>query len=199
MNSIRFILLLLMMISTPLMAADTASSAGGVDSSLVVKKESKSAFKGLLYKVWSRLRALNPQLETNKTRQRSVATMGIRGAETTTSLIEPYWKGDKSEDPSYIAELTSYTKAQQYAEDGDLQKAVSALNSFLQEYESSELKPNAQFALAISQGGLGDVAASKKTLQMFVDENPKHPLVSDARQVIASCGDVTTSAQGAVC
>jgi len=48
-------------------------------------------------------------------------------------LIEPYWKGDKTDDPGYITELISYTKAQQYAEDGDLQKAVFALNVFLQE------------------------------------------------------------------
>ena len=48
--------------------------------------------KGLLYKVWGRLRALNPQLKTNKTRDRLVATMQIHGAETTGSIIEPYWK-----------------------------------------------------------------------------------------------------------
>lgn len=150
-----------------------------------MKAESDSAFKGLLYKVWGRLRALNPQLKTNKTRERSVATMGIRGAETTTSLIEPYWKGDKTDNPEYIIELSSYTKAQQYAEDGDLQKAVVALNVFMQDYQESDLVPNAQFALGISQGGLGDIPASKKTLQAFVDDNPKHPLVVDAKQVIA--------------
>lgn len=154
-------------------------------SLVVVKTQSKSAFKGLLYKVWGRLRALNPQLKTNKTRDRTVATMGIRGAETTSSLIEPYWKGDKSDDAGYITELTSYTEAQQYAEDGDLQKAVTALNAFLDEYEDSDLRANAQFALGISQGGMGDVAASKKTLSSFVEDNPKHPLISDAKQVIA--------------
>lgn len=161
-----------------------AGAAQDEPQSIVIKTESKSTFKGLLYQVWGRLRALNPQLKTNKTRDRSVATMGIRGAETTTSLIEPYWKGDKTDDPAYIAELTRYTQAQQYAEDGDLQKAVAALNIFLAEYSVSDLRPNAQFALGISQGGLGDIAASKKTLQSFVDDNPKHPLVADARQVI---------------
>jgi len=77
-----------------------------------------------------RLRALNPQLKTNKTRERSVAIMGIRGAETMTSIIELYWKGDKTDDLEYIVELTQYTEAQQYAEDGDLQKAVTSLNVF---------------------------------------------------------------------
>jgi TolA-binding protein len=161
-----------------------ADAMQGESQTVVVKTENQSTFKGLLYQVWGRLRALNPQLKTNKTRDRTVATMGIRGAETTTSLIEPYWKGDKTDDPGYITELTRYTQAQQYAEDGDLPKAVTALNSFLEEYQHSDLRPNAQFALGISQGGMGDVAASKKTLQSFIDDNPKHPLVADARQVI---------------
>ena len=176
------VVLLMFTFATSSLAVENRKSESG---SIVVKKESSSIFKGLLYRVWGRLRALNPQLETNKTRNRSVATMGIRGAETTNSIIEPYWKGDKTDDEEYVAELTRYTRAQQYAEDGDLKKAVAELNSFLADHENSELKPNAQFALAISQGGLGEIAASKKTFEEFVDDNPGHPLVADARQVIS--------------
>lgn len=196
MKNLSLIVLLLFSFSVPVLAAE--DSADG-KRSVVVKTESNSSFKGLLYKVWGRLRALNPQLKTNKTRDRSVATMGIRGAETTTSIIEPYWKGDKTDDPEYIAELTRYTEAQQYAEDGDLKKAVTALNAFLEEYEESDLKPNAQFALGISQGGMGDIPASRQTLQAFVDDNPKHPLVSDAQQVIVELADVTCQQNTAVC
>jgi len=182
MKNLSMVILLLFSFAVPVYAADDNKDG---QTTVVVKKESSSAFKGLLYRVWGRLRALNPQLKTNKTRNRTTVTMGIRGSETTNSLIEPYWKGDKTDDAEYIAELTSYTKAQQYAEDGDLQKAVTALNSFLEKYEESELKPNAQFALGISQGGLGKIAESKETLKEFVDDNPKHPLVTDAKQVIA--------------
>jgi TolA-binding protein len=180
MKSLSIVLCLMFGFSVSSYAAEEKPAA----AKIIVKTESSSTFKGLLYRVWSRLRALNPQLKTNKTRHRSSVTMGIRGSETTTSLIEPYWKGDKTDDPEYITELTRYTEAQQYAEDGDLKKAVAALNSFLQEYEDSDLKPNAQFALGISLGGLGDIPASKKTLQMFIEDNPKHPLVADARQLI---------------
>ena len=183
MKNLMIILTLLVSFALPVYAAE--GERVDDSSSVVVKKESKSAFKGLLYQVWGRLRALNPQLKTNKTRNRSVATMGIRGAETTSSLITPYWKGDKTDDANYITELTRYTKAQQYAEDGNLQKAVIALNEFLEEYDDSELKPNAQFALGISQGGLGEVDASKQTLKTFVDDYPQHPLVDSAKQVIA--------------
>jgi TolA-binding protein len=181
MKNLNLILLLLFSFTATHAVADSQQTGS---QSVVVKAESTSAFKGLLYQMWGRLRALNPQLKTNKTRDRTVATMGIRGTETTTSLIEPYWKGDKTDDPGYINELTRYTQAQQYAEEGDLQQAVAALNEFLQEYKDSDLRPNAQFALGISQGGMGDVVASKKTLQAFVHDNPKHPLVADAKQVI---------------
>jgi len=182
MKNLSIILILVFSVAIPVYAAEQGVSE---QSSIVVKKENKSVFKGLLYKVWSRLRALNPQLKTNKTRDRTVATMGIRGAETTSSIIEPYWKGDKTDDASYVAELTRYTNAQQYAEDGDLQKAVKALNEFIGDYSDSELVPNAQFALGISQGGLGKLDVSKEILQNFVNDNPKHPLVADAKQVIA--------------
>ncbi|VAW55615.1 hypothetical protein MNBD_GAMMA05-2182 [hydrothermal vent metagenome] len=182
MKNLSIILMLVFSVAIPAYAVDQGADE---KSSIVVKKESKSVFKGLLYKVWGRLRALNPQLRTNKTRDRTVVTMGIRGAETTSSIIEPYWKGDKTDDESYVAELTTYTNAQQFAEDGDLQKAVSALDEFIEDYSDSELVPNAQFALGISQGGLGKIDASKETLQEFVNDYPKHPLVADAKQVMA--------------
>jgi TolA-binding protein len=151
---------------------------------VIVKTEEKSVFKGLLYKVWGRLRALNPQMD-NRNRSRTAVTAGIRGAETTDSLINPYWMDDKTEDPDYIKELTAYTKAQQLAENGDLQSAVKALSAFIEDHGDSDLKPNAQFALGISYGGLGQKKPSVDALQAFVNDNPKHPLVADAKQVIA--------------
>jgi len=168
------------------LTSSLASASVSLDRTIKEKGDELSEVSAMLEGNEGRLRALNPQLKTNETRNRTmVATMGIRGSETTSTIIEPYWKGDKTDDKAYIVELTQYTHAQQYAEDGDLQKAVLALNKFLDEYSDSELRPNAQFALGISQGGLGDVKASKETLQAFVDDNPKHPLVIDAKQVIA--------------
>ena len=52
-------------------------------------------------------------------------------------------------------------------------------------HANSDLKPNAQFALGLSYGGLGDKADSVSTLEGFIKDNPKHPLVADAKQVIA--------------
>ncbi len=152
-------------------------------SEMVVTTEKQSVFKGLLYEVWSRLRALSPKLNEAKTR-RAAVTAGIRGAETTTSLIQPYWKDDRTQDPEYIKQLTEYTHAQQIAENGDLPGAIKALNHFVDTYGSSELAPDAQFALGISYAGAGNKKASISTLEAFVKQHPKHPLVADAQQVI---------------
>lgn len=160
----------------------TASAAGSNNDSVVIKSEEQGVFKGFLYKFWGKLRAISPRTATKS--RRSVATAGVRGAETTSSIISPYWKDDNTENPEYIKELTEYSKAQQMAEDGDLPGAVTALNDFIDNHASSNFKPNAQFALGISYGGLGQNTEGVNALKNFVNDNPKHPLVGDAEQLI---------------
>ena len=179
MKKLVMILSLVLVMPALTVAAEQESD----NKQFVVKSEQKSAFKGLLYSVWGKLRALNPT-KTRK-RQRSVVTAGVRGAETTESPINPYWKDDKTNDKDYIKELESYTTAQQLAEDGDLNGAVKALSAFLEDHENSDLKPNAQFALGVSYGGLGQNQPSIDAFEAFVSDNPKHPLVADAKHVIA--------------
>ena len=170
----------------PAWAADKGAGDDGRQNGQVRVQRQQHGFTGLLYKVWSRLRALNPVVHSRRTHRHAVVTMGIRGAETTGSLIEPYWKGDQSEDPAYIAELQRYTQAQNDAENGELEKAVAEFKAFLKTYKNSELRPNAVFALGLSQAGMGDTTAGKQTLRRFIKENPAHPLVKDAKQVLSS-------------
>ena len=177
----KLIYILAIVLAVPGLAL-AAESATGTNEQVVVKAEQKSVFKGLLYRVWGKLRALNPKMSN---RNRTVVTAGVRGAETTDSLINPYWMNDKSDDPDYIKELTEYTRAQQLAEDGDLQGAVKALSAFVEEHGDSDLKPNAQFALGISYGGMGQNKPGVDALLAFINDNPEHPLVADAKQVIA--------------
>ena len=182
----KFFLILLVVlipctsIVMPVNAADPASDK----KSSVVKKENKSVFKGFLYKVWGKLRAISPSSAANRT-HRTVATAGIRGAETTSSIISPYWKDDNADDAEYLKELTEFTKAQQMAEEGNLESAITALSNFINEHGDSDYRPNAQFALGISYGGLGKNAESISSLQSFIDDNPKHPLVGDAKAVMS--------------
>ena len=168
------------LVAVPVNAADDDSAS---NSAVIVKSEKKSVFTGFLNRVWGKLRAISPRAASKNTR--SVATAGVRGAETTTSIISPYWKDDNTEDPEYIKELEEFTKAQQLAESGDLTAAVSALSSFIDNYSDSDYRANAQFALGISYGGLGQNPESVNAFQNFVNDNPRHPLVGDAKQVMA--------------
>ena len=178
----KIIVVLMLMFCMP--ALSVAAGQANKDSSVVVQKEQQSVFKGLLYRVWGKLRSLSPKM-AQRNRSRSVITAGVRGAETTESLIAPYWKGDKTDDPDYVKELTAFNSAHQLAENGDLQSAVKAFSAFISDHGDSDLKPNAQFAMGISYGGMGQVKSSVDTLSAFVKGNPTHPMVADAKQVIA--------------
>lgn len=177
--------LLIILLSLTL-ASVTASAADNKESenAVVVKTETQSVFKGLLYKVWGKLRAFSPK-DPRGTRNRATVTAGIRGSETTTSLIQPYWKDDQTDDPVYMQELKDYLNAQQLVEGGDLKAAVTALSEFIDNHDDSDLQANAQFALGLSYGGMGDKQNSVEVLSRFVDNYPNHPLATDAKQVIA--------------
>ena len=177
----KIIVVLMLMFCLP--ALSVAAEQVNSGSKVVVQKEQQSVFKGLLYRVWGKLRSLSPRM-SQRNRSRSVITAGVRGAETTDSLIDPYWKGDKTDDADYIKELTAFNNAHQLAENGDLRSAVKAFSVFISEHSESDLKPNAQFAMGISYGGMGQVKSSVDTLNAFVKDNPAHPMVADARQVI---------------
>ncbi|MDH5613193.1 MAG: hypothetical protein OEY66_12150 [Gammaproteobacteria bacterium] len=180
MKKITVILLSIACLSVLSVAAEQVKN----ESNVFVQQEQKSVFKGLLYQVWGKLRALSPKM-SSRNQNRSIVTAGVRGAETTDSLINPYWKGDKSDDPDYIKELTEFNNAHQLAENGDLPSAVKAFSEFINNHSDSDLKPNAQFALGISYGGMGNAKSSVNTLSVFVKENPNHPMAADAKQVIA--------------
>lgn len=154
------------------------------ESSIVVNQsEDHSIFEGLFRSVWAKLKSINP---TAKQSARSVQfyTAGIRGAESTDTLLTPYWKDDLTQDEQFQAQLEKFSLAQVAMDQGELETAVTSFDSFLEEYGQSDLRPNALFGKSISLAGLGQLDESRAAMQLFVDENPNHPLVSDAWLVI---------------
>jgi TolA-binding protein len=155
------------------------------ESSIVVNQsEEHSIFKGLFLSVWAKLKSLNPTVKQSAKATR-VFTAGIRGAESTDTLLTPYWKDDLTQDEAFQAQLEKFSLAQLSMDQGELETAVTSFNRFLDEYGQSDLRPNALFGKSISLAGLGQLDESKAAMQLFVDENPNHPLVSDAKQVIS--------------
>jgi tetratricopeptide (TPR) repeat protein len=153
----------------------------------VVETNSHNIFTGLFKAVWSRLKSINPR-QKESARSGAVYTAGIRGAESTDTLLKPYWKDDLSQNKEFQAELQQYSLAQMKMDQGELQAAVESFDSFLNQYRQSNLRPNALFGKSLSLAGLGQKQQSVATMQIFIDENPNHPLVDDARLVITELG-----------
>ena len=155
------------------------------ESPIVVENsDSQNVLTGFFKSVWLRLRSINPQVEISTTTTDQVYTAGIRGADTSNNLMQPYWKGDLTQNENFIGELQTFNRAQAKMNAGDLEMAVQSFDSFLNDYGQSILRPNALLGKGISLAGLGEKKQSIAVMQQFVRENSKHPLVSDARQVV---------------
>lgn len=154
------------------------------DSSIVINdSQTHSVFTGFFKSVWAKLKSLNPT-QKQSARSTQVYTAGIRGAEATDTLLQPYWKDDLTQDEAFQNELQTFGLAQQKMDKGELEAAVKSFDDFLQAYDQSALRPNALFGKSISLAGIGQYEQSLATMQQFVKENPNHPLVGDANQVI---------------
>lgn len=160
------------------------SAVNAQETTTVVESNSHNIFTGLFKAVWARLKSFNPP-QKESAKSGAVYTAGIRGAESTDTLLKPYWKDDLTQNEEFQAELQQYSLAQIKMDQGELQGAVEAFDSFLNQYAQSNLRPNALFGKSISLAGLGQNEQALATMQLFIDENPNHPLVNDARLVIA--------------
>jgi hypothetical protein len=174
------ILVLICCLCIPLVAPVAAAQ----DSATIVETSSHSIFKGLFQSVWVRLKSLSPSSKESANVD-VVYTAGIRGAESTDTLLKPYWKDDLTEDEAFQVELRKFSLAQLKMDRGELESAVKSFDSFLGEFTHSDLRANALFGKSISLAGLGQNAQSLATMRQFLEENPNHPLNDDARLVIA--------------
>ncbi len=163
--------------------ATSVVQAQNSGSTTIVETSSHNIFTGLFKSVWARLKSLNPTIKESANSD-VVYTAGIRGAESTDTLLKPYWKDDLTQDEKFQAELQKYSLAQLKMDRGELESAVKSFDSFLDEFTHSDLRPNALFGKSISLAGLGQNQQSLATMQQFVEENPNHPLSADASLVI---------------
>ncbi len=148
--------------------------------------EETRGFSSVLIDALRGLSGILPQpnaAEDAKARQ--VATMGIRGAESTGTLIEPYWKGDDATDgfAAQAAELTEVLRllqAKQFAE------AHASARQFLTSHPQSDLLPAARFSLGLALAGEQRLSEARSELQGVANDYPKHPLAEKALRVAAA-------------
>lgn len=155
--------------------------------SVVRETEAKGLLKGSIYRAWRRLRSLSPKSSENSNERINLtATAGIRGAEQTETVLKPYWKDDRTQSPTFLAQLQAYGKAQSLIEAGKFTEAVTVLDAFIKEYPDSELLPNAWFAKGLALGAGNDIEGATQALNTFIKGYPRHPMKADAEQVMAS-------------
>lgn len=150
---------------------------------IIKQTQTHNVFKGALLSIWAKFRSFNPHSNQNAT-AKTVYTAGIRGAESTGTLIQPQWKEDLTQDKAFQKELRMFGVAMTQLDNGNLTEATQSLDKFLDQYTKSSLRPNALFARGMSYAGIGDIQKSKQSLQQFVESYPHHPLVADAEQLI---------------
>jgi len=153
------------------------------DTTTLVENDSHDVFTGLFRSVWAHFKSFNPSQKESANSDK-VYNAGIRGAESTDSLLQPYWKDDLSRDRQFQAELTNFNQAQNRLDQGELEVAARMFDEFLQKFGQSALRPNALFGKGISLAGIGKTEQSLTAIRQFVEENPRHPLIRDARLVI---------------
>ena len=176
-----FCWLLVMPITLVQAQTDTSASTTNLEIQVV---EEESAAKRLFSRMWSKLRGYVGRSEQSTMAGGRTLIAGVRGAETTTSGLQPYWKGDRSEDPDYIKEVDTFLDAMELADAGKFEQATRALNAFSDSYPDSSLDPNVQFALGLVYGQSGKNAEGVAALESFAKSYPEHPLVSDAEELI---------------
>lgn len=165
--------------------AENNNEGGG----LVTETGTHRYFKGALYQIWARLRSLNPKPQAERVgRGQILATAGVRGAESTESALKPYWKDDRTEDKAFIEQVNSLNAAQNLVDEGNIQEAGVALQSFVKRFPEGELLPNALFTQGLVFSAAGDKSNCIKTLKRFIKDYPQHPLKADAEVVVAELG-----------
>ncbi len=148
------------------------------------KVDQGTSVKRVFSRLWARLRAYVPKPGTRQAATQRTQIAGVRGAESTASRLQPYWKGDRSEDPAYVREIETFHAAIELGDAGRLREAAAAFDAFVTTYPNSALNPHAQFALGLVYVELGKKQRGISVLQSFTRTYPSHLLAADARGVI---------------
>jgi len=162
----HIILTIALMLSAPLMAQQAQAAEDGF-------------FSGL----WGELKSYMPRSKSNVDYS-VTATIGVRGAESTESALDPYWQDDLNNDPVFKANLASFEHAQTLCETGKFDNGITEFKGLSEKADNPLIKANTALALAACYDQQGDHAQSQKYLESFVNHYPKHPMAQKAKQVL---------------
>ena len=175
----KFIAILLCTFSIFAMQATAAEQINKRNTYQVVKSE-RSFFSSL----WSRIKRIVPR--NHVARSTTTAVLGVRGAETTESALQPYWQGDLTQDPSFRNDVKQFDDGAKLCESKTPQKGTDTFEQLLKTTDSDMLKANTMIALASCYAEQGDEAKGKAQLQAFLDNYPKHPMHDEIKSWLSA-------------
>lgn len=167
------ILALLLALTTVTTMADDTQDGGGFSDALVGALRSLSGFL--------------PQPDPEPVdKDAAVATIGVRGAESTATLINPYWKDDLTRNDAFREQLTLLNGAVAELQSGRYAEAATALDGFAVAHADSSLLPAARFARALAAAGAGNTDEARDRLRQFRNDYPDHPLAGRSEALSAA-------------
>lgn len=177
-----------LLLTFPPMALPAAKGNAVVAAVAVEQVKQASELSQIVHRLWARLRAYVPRTGLPRAGTPRTQITGLRGAEKPVALLEPYWKDDRSNDPTYVEEIEAFLAAVKLADAGELSEAATGFKVFAETYPDSSLKSHAQLALGLVYGQLGQKDKSIDLLKSFIQGHPSHPMADDARAMIKGLG-----------
>lgn len=175
MKYIFILLFTLGLLSGQAIAADQQKS-----STYQVVKSERSFFSSL----WSRIKRIVPRKQA--TMNTSTAVLGVRGAETTESALQPYWEGDLSSDSTFRNDIKQFDDGTKLCESKTPDKGTETFEQLLKTTENDMLKANTMIALASCYAEQGDEAKGREQLQSFLVKFPQHPMHGEIQAWLSS-------------
>jgi len=161
--------LLIILFTFGLLSGQAIAADQQKSSSYQVVKSERSFFSSL----WSRIKRIIPHQSNRST---TTAVIGVRGAETTESALQPYWEGDLASDPAFKSDIKQFDDGTKLCESQKPEKGTEAFEQLLKTTENDMLKANTMIALASCYAEHGNEAKGRSQLQTFLKQYPQHPM-----------------------
>ncbi len=114
------------------------------------------------------------------------AVIGVRGAETTETALNPHWEQDLASDSVFQSDMKSFESARGLCETGDVSEGTREFEGLVETSSFQSIQSNGLLALAACYDQQGEQKKSLAYLESFVKKFPKHPMTKDVQAFIAS-------------
>ncbi|MDQ6974697.1 MAG: tetratricopeptide repeat protein [Mariprofundaceae bacterium] len=137
------------------------------------------------HSIWSKMKNIMPRRHSNANHH-VTAVIGVRGAETTETALNPHWEQDLASDPVFQSDIKSFETASGLCETGDVSEGTREFEGLVETSSFQSIQSNGLLALAACYDQQGDQMKSLAYLKSFAKKYPKHPMTKDVLAFIAS-------------